>query len=232
MDVHELPHTINLILVGLEAEDRDRIIKLVPDSWVVKTSETMPQAHSLNEAARVFLYGEGFLPDRHLLSDNAQLNGLCAVALSDHRILEDSHESMHAKQGEGFRSNAFNWKSLKRSLCEILENHRLRLQCSLLEEQLFQSRKLESLGVMAAGLAHDFNNMLAGILANVDLAKDYVESESTLEEFMLGIEKSSLRAADLTRQILLYSGKVRMDSGRTDLYRLIRLSEPLIRSAI
>jgi len=83
------------------------------------------------------------------------------------------------------------------------QNHRR------LEAHIQQSQKLESLGVLAGGLAHDFNNLLTGILGNVGLAEISLSPLSPALESIKRVEKSAVRAADLCRQLLAYSGKGR-----------------------
>lgn len=76
-----------------------------------------------------------------------------------------------------------------------------------LERQLQQTQKLESLGVLAGGIAHDFNNLLAIILGNASLALDELPHLSSARNNLSAIEATSLRAAELCRQMLAYSGK-------------------------
>ncbi len=76
-----------------------------------------------------------------------------------------------------------------------------------LERQMQQTQKLESLGVLAGGIAHDFNNFLTSILGNASLALDKLPHSSPVHDSLHAIEKSSLRAAELCRQMLAYSGK-------------------------
>ena len=76
-----------------------------------------------------------------------------------------------------------------------------------MEEALRQAQKLESLGVLAGGIAHDFNNLLTAILGNVGLVRTQVEDGEPVEPYLDKIEKTALRAADLTRQMLAYSGR-------------------------
>jgi len=75
------------------------------------------------------------------------------------------------------------------------------------EEAIRQSQKLESLGVLAGGIAHDFNNLLTTILGNCNLASMVLDPGSPAGPYLDQIEKASLRAADLTRQMLAYAGK-------------------------
>lgn len=76
-----------------------------------------------------------------------------------------------------------------------------------LERRLFEAQKLESLGVLAGGIAHDFNNLLVGILGNAGLALMDIEEAHPAHEIILQIERAAQRAAELTRQMLAYSGK-------------------------
>ena len=76
-----------------------------------------------------------------------------------------------------------------------------------LERQMQQTQKLESLGVLAGGIAHDFNNLLTVILGNASLAIDELPPITPARDSLIAIEETSLRAAELCRQMLAYSGK-------------------------
>jgi PAS domain S-box-containing protein len=78
-----------------------------------------------------------------------------------------------------------------------------------MERQMQQTQKLESLGVLAGGIAHDFNNLLTIILGNASLALDELSSMSPARDSLRAIEKTALRAAELCRQMLAYSGQGR-----------------------
>ena len=95
------------------------------------------------------------------------------------------------------------------SITDISERKRAEEKRLQLERQMQQTQKLESLGVLAGGIAHDFNNLLTIILGNTSLALDDMPPLSPASENLLTIEKTSLRAAELCRQILAYSGKGR-----------------------
>ncbi len=73
------------------------------------------------------------------------------------------------------------------------------------EEELIKAQRLESLGILAGGLAHDFNNLLTAILGNIDLAKDYVTQEDEISGLLTDAENASIRAKDLTQQLLTFS---------------------------
>jgi signal transduction histidine kinase/CheY-like chemotaxis protein len=73
--------------------------------------------------------------------------------------------------------------------------------------QLLQSQKMEAVGVLAGGVAHDFNNLLTTILGNADLAMGEVNESDTLYSDLEEIKEAAVRAASLTRQLLLFSRK-------------------------
>lgn len=80
-----------------------------------------------------------------------------------------------------------------------------------LEQQLIQSQKMESIGRLAGGVAHDFNNYLTAVLGYTDLSMADLGEESPVYGNLLEVRSSCERLADLTNQLLLFS---RQESGR------------------
>jgi PAS domain S-box-containing protein len=74
-----------------------------------------------------------------------------------------------------------------------------------LEEQLRQSQKMEAIGQLAGGVAHDFNNILAVLMMQADLAGAVAGLPAEAEEYMQDIKATAERAASLTRQLLVFS---------------------------
>jgi PAS domain S-box-containing protein len=75
----------------------------------------------------------------------------------------------------------------------------------LLEQQLQQSRKMESIGTLAGGIAHDFNNILTAILGYAELVKFDIPADSKANKKIDKVIKAGERAADLVQQILTFS---------------------------
>ena len=91
----------------------------------------------------------------------------------------------------------------------------------LAAEALQHAQKLESLGVMAGGVAHDFNNLLTAMLVQAALAEARLEPDSPAHRNLAKIVTAAERAADLTRQMLAYSGRGHFAIQSLDLNALI-----------
>jgi PAS domain S-box-containing protein len=101
-----------------------------------------------------------------------------------------------------------------------------------LENQLRHAQKLESLGVLAGGIAHDFNNLLVGMLGYAGLALTRLPAESVARGYVEKIEASARRAAELTNQMLAYSGKGTFVVRPLDLSRLVEEVGRLLAASI
>ncbi len=86
-----------------------------------------------------------------------------------------------------------------------------------LAARAFRSQKMESLGVLAGGVAHEFNNLLQGILGASGLASQLLPAGSPVHQQIAAIETAADSAARLTRQMLAYAGKGRFIVGDVDL---------------
>ncbi|MDZ7721493.1 MAG: response regulator [candidate division KSB1 bacterium] len=100
--------------------------------------------------------------------------------------------------------------AIKREIQEA-ENRRRRLvaeqEREKLQEQLSQAQKLESIGRLAGGVAHDFNNMLNVILGHTEMLLDDLPRQSIWRASLEEIRKAAQRSADLTRQLLAFARK-------------------------
>jgi PAS domain S-box-containing protein len=90
---------------------------------------------------------------------------------------------------------------------DITERKKSEEEKASLEAQLHQIQKIESVGRLAGGVAHDFNNMLGVIIGHTEIARDLIEPSHPICEDLEEISKAAERSADLTRQLLAFARK-------------------------
>jgi signal transduction histidine kinase len=90
---------------------------------------------------------------------------------------------------------------------DITDRKRAQEEKEKLQHQLLQSQKMESIGRLAGGVAHDFNNMLGVILGRVGIAMDRADPAQPLHADLQEIAKAAERSAQLTRQLLAFARK-------------------------
>ncbi|MGN6386271.1 MAG: PAS domain S-box protein [Verrucomicrobiota bacterium] len=115
---------------------------------------------------------------------------------------------------------------------DITDKKRQEEQRLTLERKLLDAQKLESLGVLAGGIAHDFNNLLTAILGNASLANLHTREDSKLRGYLTNVEKTSLRAAELCKQMLAYSGKAQFVIKSLDLNEVVNETAELLEVSI
>jgi two-component system, cell cycle sensor histidine kinase and response regulator CckA len=101
-----------------------------------------------------------------------------------------------------------------------------------LEAQLHQSQKMDAIGRLAGGVAHDFNNMLAVINGYTDLILARPELDPSTGQYLGEVRKAGERAADLTRQLLAFSRKQMIAPRLVDLNELLTGTHKLLRRLI
>jgi len=88
---------------------------------------------------------------------------------------------------------------------QFLQRRRADEQRQVLEAQLRQAQKMQAIGTLATGIAHEFNNVLRAILANVELARMDVDPKHPVRESIEEIDKASRRARDIVQRILAFA---------------------------
>jgi PAS domain S-box-containing protein len=101
-----------------------------------------------------------------------------------------------------------------------------------LDAQIREMQRVESIGIFAGGVAHDFNNVLTSVLGFTRLALTEAEESDSLRSHLEQIERSALHAADLCKQLLAYAGKGRFVIETLKLSQLVRDTSGLIESII
>jgi len=101
-----------------------------------------------------------------------------------------------------------------------------------LEKRLIQAQKMESIGTLPGGIAHDFKNILSIIIANAELAVDDVQDTSRAKEYLGDISSASLRASALVKQILSFAHKSLAERNPIHISPIIINSLRLLRASI
>lgn len=122
--------------------------------------------------------------------------------------------------------------ALEGLIIDVSDRKRLENQRLEMERQLLHAQKLESLGVLAGGIAHDFNNLLAAMLGNLELVLALAPEDAPWQKRLQQAEKAARQAAELTRQMLDYSGKGHFVINEVDLNQLVRDNVEIFRSSI
>lgn len=128
------------------------------------------------------------------------ISGGRAVGLDDHTVLltRDGYKRRVADRGAPIldaESNIVGVVLVFRDVTEQLKT----------EKELLKIKKLESIGILAGGIAHDFNNILAAILGNINLALFDQDLKEKTKKLLSEAEKASIRAKELTQQLLTFS---------------------------
>jgi len=101
-----------------------------------------------------------------------------------------------------------------------------------LEDQLRQAQKMESMGTLAGGISHDFNNILGIILGNAELAMDDIYEGNPARLNLQEIRTAGLRAKDVVRQLLSFARKTAVEKKPTNIAPIIIESLKLMRASI
>jgi PAS domain S-box-containing protein len=115
---------------------------------------------------------------------------------------------------------------------DITESKQAQIERENLDRKLQEAQKLESLGVLAGGIAHDFNNLLTSILGNASIAAMDLPPGSPIHDSISPINEAALRAADLCKQMLAYSGRGRFVVQKMDLGQLVEQTTQMLQISI
>lgn len=135
-----------------------------------------------------------------------------------------SPTSLHDSEGRFIGSFAV--------ITDITERKRLEEERRRLEGRIQQAQRMESLAMLAGGVAHDFNNLLVGMLGHAGLALMELPPQSPTRPLIHQIETAALRASELTKEMLAYSGKGKFLVEAIDLSDLVEEMAHLLKVSI
>ena len=193
------------------------IINSLPGIFYLYTYPELELILWNREHESLFGYGPGEIGGRHIMAWHApESEGAVLQAIED--VMTKGRASIEAhllaKDGSsvpllltGIRFEAQGQLYLMGIGIDVTERKRAEAEAEKLQNQLTQSHKMESVGRLAGGVAHDFNNMLGVILGYSEIALKKVKADQPIHSALLGIQQAAQRSADLTRQLLTFARK-------------------------
>jgi PAS domain S-box-containing protein len=155
-------------------------------------------------------------------------------ALRDGVSVVDQEIEIEAFNGERRRilNSAFPIRGPQGELLGVLVANQDVTQQTRLQEQLIQSQKMEGLGQLAGGVAHDFNNILTAILGQAELARRGLPPDDPRRAAIEQIDKAAERAAAMTRQLLAFARKQIVRPRVLDISDVVRNLTPMLRQLL
>ncbi len=175
-------------------------------------------------------------PEQALSSDDAVM----AERAYAGEVVENPFRQLLIKQGENYEGS----ESLlldtiyypvvgdKHEATGIACFHRDISERRRLEDQLQQTQRLESLGLLAGTIAHDFNGLLTAIYGFVELAQNELPTNHVARSYLQSSMQATLRATDLTQQLLAYAGKGKREVRKFDLSELVLEVTEILKSMV
>ena len=117
---------------------------------------------------------------------------------------------------------------------DLTERREAQLALERSREQLFQAQKMEAIGHLTGGLAHDFNNMLTGISGSLELMRTRLAQGriGDLERYIVSAEGAAARAAALTHRLLAFARRQTLDTKPTNANRLVADMQELVQRTV
>ncbi|HXG65532.1 MAG TPA: PAS domain S-box protein, partial [Blastocatellia bacterium] len=191
--------TLRSIGDGVIATDTDGKIVLL--NRVAERLTGWPQAEAVGKRLdEVFCVRDEKTRDRceNIAETVIRTGGVTGLTGNPLLIARDGAERIIADSGAPIRDKDSRIIGVVLAFRDVTEQRKM-------EAELLKAGKLESLGVLAGGIAHDFNNILTTILGNISLVKASAAPGDETYERLSDAERASLRARDLTRQLLTFS---------------------------
>src|ERR1700730_5430834 len=180
--------------------------------------------------------GEGRDPIGAKLSETFQDAADTEIFSQLREVMSDqrpaSFEAFCPRRGVWYALNAFpSSEGLAVFFRDITEHKQAVEARRLMQEQLHQSQKMESVGQLTGGIAHDFNNLLMVVAGNLELIEEAADNGS-VRQFAAAARRATDRGAKLTAQLLAFSRQQRLSPKLVNANELISEFQGLIRQAV
>ncbi|NPA36569.1 MAG: hypothetical protein GXO47_06945 [Chlorobi bacterium] len=171
------------------------------------------------------------LVNAYYLEFSARRNFLLRVMLeNERRKVMEANSGLEKRVEEKTQQLIKTNEKLKK---EILARDHYKSEKTLLEEELFQLHKMETIGTLAEGIAHDFNNILTPIIGSAGMAMDELPDSSPAKEDLEQIKNAANRGKKIVQQILTFSRQmdfdktpVRLEDVVNESINLLKISKP------
>jgi PAS domain S-box-containing protein len=161
-----------------------------------------------------------------------QVQGIACPPI-DYRIIRpDGVTRLIHRESDVIRDRTGRPVRVVSTIQDITDRHASEERARQLELQLFHSQKLEALGTMAGGIAHELNNVLGPILALSKIALEDLSQEGKAKTDLAMVVEASERARDLVRQILAFGRKPDLEKRQIDLLSTTRQALRILNAAL
>ena len=188
------------------------VLSVSTGQW--KSSEVLDKLFGINATYERTVEGWAALihpDDRAMMLDHFrnEVLGKGQTFNKEYRIIRHEDRAERVVHGMGRLEFSPEGQALNMhgTIQDITERKRAEAEKEKIQVQLQRAQRIESVGRLAGGVAHDFNNMLQAILGNVELALGEIPANSPARESLIEIRASARRSADLTRQLLALARK-------------------------
>ena len=234
--MHQLTDSVSLLEATLESTT-DGILVVGPEGRITRYNQRflemwgIPETimHAMNDKKTVSFVmdlledPEGFLKRVQELYHDKEQEGFDLIQLKDGRLFERFSKPQYV---EG-RAVGRVW-----SFRDVTEARKAQAAQRRLEVQIRDAQRMEALGTLAGGVAHDFNNILSSIMANTEVAMTLTGESKDVQECLGDIVISCERSRDLISRIVKFTRKEEKQTNPLSLELLLRDAEKLIRPAL
>jgi len=139
--------------------------------------------------------------------EDAVASGTDELSPNEYRVIRKDRKILHVRTVGVIQRSPGKRPRIFATVQDITEHKRAEAENEKLQKQFIQAQKMESVGRLAGGVAHDINNMLGVIIGNTDLAMASLSSNDPIRSHLSEVLDAARRSTDITRQLLAYARK-------------------------